>query len=367
MKLTSVAVYQVNLPFDGGVYQLSGGREWTGMDSTIVKLETDQGVVGWGETCPFGANYLQAFAEGARQGIAELAPSILGRDPSKPSQMYEVMDRNMLGHPYVKHAIDMACWDILGKLADVPLFSLLGGRRIDRVQSAGGIPLAAGELQTNKMALHRKNGCRQFSTKASGNAESDIELLIKLGEKLQPQESIKVDANRGWRVDEAIRVMHATSHIDLYFEQPCETYEECRAVHRAYGRPIILDECALTLDTVVQGWNEGVCNALNLKIGRVGGLTPALRIRNLCAALRIPFYIQCAGGNDLTQAAIVNLAHSSAPELVLGIWDIGDLCRFNTCENPLSREDGYMWANDAPGLGVEPSMATLGEPEMVFS
>ena len=85
------------------------------MDDTIVRIDTDEGIVGWGETCPFGSNYLDAFALGARAGIGELAPGLLGADPSQPRVIYELMNRNLLGHPYVKHAIDMACWDILGK------------------------------------------------------------------------------------------------------------------------------------------------------------------------------------------------------------------------------------------------------------
>ena len=85
MKITKISVFQVDLPFDKGVYKLSGGRTWEAMDTTIVRIDTDTGVVGWGETCPFGPNYLEAFALGARAGIQELSPSLLGLDPSKPS------------------------------------------------------------------------------------------------------------------------------------------------------------------------------------------------------------------------------------------------------------------------------------------
>ena len=78
MKLTKISVYQVDLPFDRGTYKLSNDRVWTAMDSTIIRLESDDGMVGWGESCPFGPNYLEAFAEGVRAGIEELAPALLG-------------------------------------------------------------------------------------------------------------------------------------------------------------------------------------------------------------------------------------------------------------------------------------------------
>ncbi len=366
MKLTKISVYRVDLPFHGGAYKLSGGREWKSLDSTFIRLDTDEDIVGWGETCPFGANYLQAFASGARAGIAELAPALLGLDVSRPGAIYARMNDEMLGHPYVKHGIDMACWDILGKRAGVPLFSLFGGRVMERVPVSGGMPLAGGELQDEMIARYRKDQCRQFSTKASGDPDIDISNLLALGEKLSAGESIKLDANGGWRVDQAIRVMRASAGLDIYFEQPCKSYEECRIVHRACGRPLVLDECALELRDIVRAHNEGVCHAVNVKIGRVGGLTPALAIRDVCASLGIPVHVQCAGGSGLTQAAIVHLAHSTPASRLLYIWDIGELVSMRTVDRPIARTGGTMRAGAGAGLGVAPLAEVLAEPVAVY-
>ncbi len=367
MRVTEISVYQVDLPFDRGSYKLSGGRSWEAMDSTVIRVDTDAGIVGWGETCPFGPNYLEAFARGARAGIGELAPTLLGQDPSQPGVIYASMDFNMLGHPYVKHAIDMACWDILGKLAKQPLYTLFGGMLSEFPPTAGWIPTAHGDWLNEVVASHRADGCRQFSGKLSGDPEADIEFMSKFGEIMQSGESVKFDVNGGWRVDQALRVMNATAGIDAWFEQPCATYEECRTVRQACGRPILLDESALDLETVLRGWHEGACDAVNLKIGRVGGLTPALQMRDLCSVLGIPFHVQCAGGSGITQAAIVHLAHSSAPERLLYIWDIGDLSSFNTISNPMARKNGKMHAHHLPGLGVDPIESVLGEALAVYN
>lgn len=366
MKITKISVYQVDLPFDSGTYKLSGGRIWDSMDSTVVRIDTDAGLVGWGETCPFGPNYLEAFASGARAGIGELAPILIGQDPSRPGVIYARMNHNMLGHPYVKHGIDMACWDILGKLTGLALHRLWGGLLSESVAGAGGIPPVHGDLMEQRLAMHRANGCKQFSTKASGNPEADIEFISTLGEKMLPGESVKIDANGGWRVDQALRVLRATEQVDAYIEQPCASYEECRTVRHSCNQPMVLDECALDLDTIIRGWHEGVCDAVNLKIGRVGGITPALQMRDLCASLGIPFYVQCAGGSEITQAAIVHLAHSVDPEHLLYIWDIADLVSFMTVSNPLTRAHGKLQAHDLPGLGVEPINAVLGGPVAIY-
>ena len=366
MKITRITLYQVDLPFDTGTYKLSGGRSWQAMDSTVVKIETDEGIVGWGETCPFGPNYLEAFAKGARAGIAELAPGLLGQDPSRPEVIYALMNHNLLGHPYVKHGIDMACWDIFGKLTKKPLYTLFGGLLSDAVMSAGGIPPEACDMLNDRIKLHRSNGCRQFSTKASGNIETDIEFISSLGEMMQPGESVKIDANGGWRVDQAIRVMRATTSVDAYFEQPCASYEDCRTVRQTCGRPIVLDECALDLNTILRAWDDGACDAVNLKIGRVGGITPALKMRDLCISLDIPFYVQCAGGSEITQAAIMHLAHSVPVDRLLYVWDIEDLASSKTVSNPLPRSKGRLHAHDIPGLGIEPIEWLLGDKIAVY-
>ncbi|MBL0179066.1 MAG: mandelate racemase, partial [Gemmatimonadetes bacterium] len=112
MKITAIRAYQIDLPLHEGSYKWSGGNAVSVFDSTVVAVETDAGLTGWGEICPLGPAYLPAYARGARAGIAELAPQLLGADPLALGELNERMDSAMRGHPYVKSAIDMACWDL---------------------------------------------------------------------------------------------------------------------------------------------------------------------------------------------------------------------------------------------------------------
>lgn len=116
------------LPLHEKSYKWSGGKSVDVFDATVVRVETDGGVVGFGENTPLGPCYLPAYAEGTRAGIKMLAPSLLGVDPTRLNHLNHVMDRSLKGHPYVKSALDMACWDILGKVAGLPVCELLGGR-----------------------------------------------------------------------------------------------------------------------------------------------------------------------------------------------------------------------------------------------
>ncbi len=128
MKIAKISVYQVDLPLHEGSYKWSGGKSVTVFDSTIVRIETDSGMAGHGEVCPLGPFYLPSYAAGARAGIAELAPHLLGQDPTQLDRLNRLMDAALKGHSYAKSAIDIACWDILGQVCGQPVCTLLGGR-----------------------------------------------------------------------------------------------------------------------------------------------------------------------------------------------------------------------------------------------
>ena len=155
MKIARITVYQATLPL-AHPYKLSGGRlSFERLDSTIVSIETECGVTGWGEGCPWGSTYLPAFGKGIRAGIEEIAPQLLGLDPCGLDLINRVMDQALPGHPYVKSPLDVACWDVLGKAAGFPLSTLLGGRRSEPVVLHSSIPTATPEEMIASVATAR--------------------------------------------------------------------------------------------------------------------------------------------------------------------------------------------------------------------
>ena len=128
MKIRRITAFRVELPLHEGRYSWSGGKSVGVFDSTVVRVETDSGLSGHGEVCPLGPAYLPSYAAGARTGIAELAPHLIGEDPTQLERLNRTMDAALKGHPYAKSAIDVACWDILGQVSGLPVCTLLGGR-----------------------------------------------------------------------------------------------------------------------------------------------------------------------------------------------------------------------------------------------
>ncbi len=174
MKITAIRAYQIDLPLHEGSYKWSGGNVVTVFDSTLVAVETDEGLTGWGEVCPLGPAYLPAYARGARTGIAELAPQLLGADPLALGLLNERMDAAaMRGHPYVKSAIDMACWDLLGQASGLSVATLMGGHVGNDFALYRAIAQESPEQMAARIAQYRKEGYTKFQLKVGGDPDTD--------------------------------------------------------------------------------------------------------------------------------------------------------------------------------------------------
>src|SRR6476661_170646 len=173
MKINRIRAYQVDLPLHEGSYQWSGGKSVSVFDSTVIEVQTDAGVTGYGEVCPLGPSYLPAYADGVRAGVRELGPHLLGACPLELQKLNRLMDAALKGHPYVKSGIDMACWDILGKVTGQPVCILLGGRYGDDVPLYRAISQESPEAMASRVAGYRSEGYRRFQLKVGGDPAVD--------------------------------------------------------------------------------------------------------------------------------------------------------------------------------------------------
>ena len=344
-----------------GAYSWST-QSFAAFDSTVVIIETDEGLIGVGETCPLGPAYLPAYAEGARAGVAKIAPGLIGHNPLDINAIYGVMDLLLKGHPYVKSAIDMACWDILGKATQQPLYTLLGGKRQDEVRLFKVVSRQEPDAMAQKLKDYQQQGFTQFQMKVGADATVDIERIFKVAAQLKSGNVLNADANCGWRQHDAIRVVRAVKDVELYLEQPCLTYEQCLAVRRHCNHPMILDECMDSVGLVIRGWQDSAMDAINLKINRVGGLTKAMMFRDLCIELGIIMTVEDSWGGEIATAAIAHLAHTLPREFHFQSSAFHEYSDLEIAEGGPSIEQGWMRASSGVGLGVEPKMEVLGEP-----
>jgi cis-L-3-hydroxyproline dehydratase len=362
LKITKIEIHQVDLPLKEGSYHWSGGKSVDVFDSTVVAIYTDAGVTGYGEVCPLGPAYLPAYAKGARNGIAEIAPNLIGLDPTSLSLINDRMDRSLSGHPYVKSPIDIACWDILGKVTQQPIVHLLGGRYEETFPLYRAISQDEPAEMARKIVAYRAEGYTKFQLKVGGLPDTDIERIREAAAVLQTGNALIADANTGWSQHQAIRVADAVRDIDVYLEQPCASYRECLVVRRNTHRPFILDEVMDSVATVIEGVNDQAMDVINLKISKVGGLTKARQIRDLCVSLGIALTIEDSWGGDIATAAISHLAHSTPPDYLFSSTDFNSYVTVSTANGAPQRKDGRLAASHMPGLGIEPIFEVLGDP-----
>ena len=367
MKITRIAAYQVDLPLHEGSYKWSGGKSVTVFDSTVVRVETDTGVVGHGEVCPLGPFYLPAYAEGVRAGIAELGPHLLGEDPTELGRLNRTMDAALKGHPYVKSGIDIACWDILGQVAGLPVCILLGGRYGEDFHLYRAISQESPDEMAEKVAHYRGQGYRRFQLKVGGDPDTDIARIRAAARQMQPGEKLIADANTGWLMHEAARVVRGVRDIDVYIEQPCLSYEECLSIRRRTDHPFVMDESIDGLDVLLRARADSAMDVVNLKISKLGGLTKTRQARDLCIALGLAMTLEDSWGGDITTAAIAHLAHSTPTEFLFTATDFNSYVTVSTAEGAPQRKNGRMAASTAPGLGITPRMDVLGRPKVDLS
>ena len=362
MKIERISVYQVDLPLHEGSYKWSGGKSVDVFDSTLVCVETNTGLTGWGEVCPLGPAYLPAYAGGCRAGLQELAPHLLGLNPLHLEQLNRNMDAILKGHPSVKSPVDIACWDILGQASGQPVCSLLGGRYEDDFVLYRAISQESPDAMADRVQQYREEGYRRFQLKVGGDPDVDIERIRAVSAKLEPGDKLVADANTGWLMHEAMRVVRAVQDIDVYIEQPRFSYEECLAVQRRCNHPFVFDEVIDSMNMILRGNADLAMDVVNIKISKFGGLTRAKQARDLCASLGIGMTIEDSWGGDVTTAAISHLAHSTPTELLFTSTDFNSYVTVSTAEGAPQRQHGRMSASEAPGLGINPYREVLGDP-----
>ena len=363
-KIKRITAYQVDLPLKEGSYNWSEGKSVSVFDSTVVAVETEDGLIGYGECCPLGPFYLPSYAEGVRAGIKELGPHLIGLDATNHFYLNQIMDQSLKGHPYVKSPIDVACWDIKGKITNLPVSNLLGGSYGDDFILYRAISQENPEAMANKVKEYRNEGYRRFQLKVGGNPDEDIERIRAVSEQMKPGEKLIADANTGWLSHEALRVVNAVSDIDVYIEQPCLSYDECLAVRKKTNHPFILDESINDMVTLLKGYQDGAMDAVNIKISKFGGITKAALARDICSELGIAMTIEDTWGGDIVTASIAHLAHSTDPKLLFTATDFNSYVTVDIASGAPKRDNGRMKSSSEPGLGIDPYLGVLGDSKV---
>jgi L-alanine-DL-glutamate epimerase-like enolase superfamily enzyme len=323
---------------------------------------TADGLAGHGEVCPLGTRYLPAFAEGARAALRELAPHLLGRDPCQLGPINAVLDAALRGHAPAKSALDIACWDLFGQATGQSVARLLGGRYRDEYELYIAIQMGTPAEMAARVAAFQAQGYRQFQLKVGGDPRDDVARVRAVLAQAGPGGTVVVDANGGWTQREAALVARALDGLDVYLEQPCATLEECLAIRARTSLPFILDEVMTGVQPLLRAAAARAMDGINLKLARVGGLTRARQMRDLCDSLDVSLTIEDAMGGDIASAAIAHLVASTNPARVFSASVTNAYVVERIAEGAPRAERAHARIPDGPGLGIRVDESRLGQP-----
>ncbi len=362
MKIASIDVYGYELTYAHGEYVMSKGRAAQSQSSTLVRVRTDSGLVGWGETCTLGGTYLPAFAGGTRAALAELAPAVLGFDPRNLGLLHRAMDAVLLGQNNAKSAIDIACWDILGKAAGLPVATLIGGIQQPRFPLYEAVPLAAPEEMAAFVVKRGKAGINRFQVKVGNDPYEDARRTRAVVEAAGPGAVIIADSNGGWGLQSAIIAVRLLAGLDVYVEQPCRETTDCAIVQKTSSLPLVLDESVVSAADLYRAKYDAGAGSVNIKLGRLGGISGAARMRNLVHDLCMTACIEDVWGGDVTSAAVAHVAASTAPETLLHASFFNDWTNEHVAGYQPRSAGGFGTVPTGAGLGIDVDAASLGAP-----
>ena len=320
MRIAEIHIYQKDLPVVGGAYTMARASV-THLDTTIVKLVADNGLIGWGETCPVGPTYQPHHAAGARAALVEISPNLIGKAVIHPKAIYRAMDSLLNGHGYAKAAIDIAVHDLLGKHYGIRVCDLIGSALTEDVPSYYATGVGAPDEIARIAAEKAGEGYRRLQVKLGGRpVEIDIATMRKVWETVGTTVRLAADANRGWTTRDALRFSRECIDIPLVIEQPCNTLAEIAAIRSQMSHAIYLDEAATDLGTVMQAAYGGLCDGFGMKVTRIGGLSPMAVFREICDVRSMPHTCDDSWGGDIIAAACAHVGATVDPRLLEGVW-----------------------------------------------
>ena len=230
MRVRELSCYAVEIPTPHDRYVMSHGRVLDSFPSTVVKVTADDGTVGYGEACTLGMNYLDGFPASARETVRLLADWVFTCDPFEPGVLVDGMDDRLVGNLTGKAAIDIAMWDLRGRLLGRPVAQLLGG-----VKQSTRSPRSRRSASRSRRPWPGPRVGRPTRATARGSSSSvttrctDAARAHAVAAAVPPgYVCMTCDANKGWTVAQALRFAHAVQGLDTYLEQPCRSLARAR-------------------------------------------------------------------------------------------------------------------------------------------
>ncbi len=365
-KIVQVEVIPISTPMKRA--QLMRGHSLVRIDSVILKLTTDDGMVAFSDSGDTSSWYRGETQDSIMSMICDFFARqiLLGEDPTKIEKIVGRMDQMARENNQAKATVDFALHDMVGKLCNVPVYTLLGGKTIDRIPI--GFVLGAGEpdVVAREAVEVVKEGFSFVKLKAGGTLKRDMAMVGVVREAVGPDVDLFMDVNGAWTYDQALTTIRALERFNLSkIEQPLPAWDIDGMV-RLRGKvdtPIYADESAQELHNLLEIITRGAADGLMIKTQKAGGLLKSQRWLTMARLANMPVVCGCMVGSGLEASPAAHLLAANDwiaqfPQENAGPLHIYDTLNSRTIKGDIARnvplfEKGYLYPNDGAGLGID--------------
>lgn len=359
MQIARIEAIPVRIPLKPERRMISALGKHDTSDFVLVRMETDDGRIGVGEATAT-PNWSGETVWGTQAIIERLfAPALVGCDPLDRGLIEARMDALAVDNWFAKSSIEMACWDLAGRVVDKPVYELLGGAcRPLTIRNRFSVGAYAPEVAAERAAALVAAGFDTIKVKVGVNAE-DVARVQAVRRAIGEQTALTIDANGGWNYDQALSALRELVDCRLALvEQPLPRRDFTRLarLRKVTGQKILADESCFDEVEARELIAQGCCDAISLYPGKQGGIRKAKAIADLAAQHNIPCSIGSNLEWDVGAAAMLHFIVST-PNMQVDRYP-GDCLgpfyhEFSIAKNPLKIEGPYTTLHAGPGLGIE--------------
>ncbi|WP_203363322.1 dipeptide epimerase [Bacillus sp. REN10] len=351
MNIVKAEVYGIHLPLKSPF--IVSYATFHHMPSIIVKLETDNGLIGWGEAVPDEHVTGESFV-GALEILKHvLLPAVMGKNPFQIEDIHHIMNKRIIANPAAKAAIDIACYDLMGKATNLPVYDLIGGRAHTELTYPKVLSIEEPEVMARKACEAIETGFKSLKLKVGIDNQMDVARIAAVREAVGKNVPIRVDANQGWHVySTAIQAMKQLEPLQLsWLEQPIRIgdIDGLAQLKRQSTIPLMADESLQTGEQLLEMIKKEAVDKINIKLMKSGGIFPSIHLAKTAEYAGIDCQIGSMVESSIGSAAGYHTAISrkniTSTELtgpILFSKDIGDL----------HYDVPYVHLNEKPGLGL---------------
>ncbi|MBJ8025170.1 mandelate racemase/muconate lactonizing enzyme family protein [Bacillus cereus] len=360
MKITAIHLYAIRLPLRSP-FVISYGS-YSDMPSIIIKMETDEGIIGYGEGVADDHVTGESWESTFHTLKHTLTPALIGKNPMNIEKIHDMMDNTIYGVPTAKAAIDIACFDIMGKKLNQPVYQLIGGRYHEEFPVTHVLSIADPEDMAEEAASMIQKGYQSFKMKVGTNVKEDVKRIEAVRERVGNDIAIRIDVNQGWKNSaNTLTALRSLGHLNIdWIEQPviADDIDAMAHIRSKTDLPLMIDEGLKSSREMRQIIKLEAADKVNIKLMKCGGIYPAVKLAHQAEMAGIECQVGSMVESSVASSAGFHVAFSK--KIITSVELTGPL-KFTKDIGNLHYDVPFIRLNEKPGLGIEINEDTLQE------